>query len=161
MELTSREVGLAVAFAVLGFAFSMREWILFLDSLSPLQGLIVYYIILYVSLYVLSRLDLVVFGFKIKDPLQTLGLLLITFAFFVTVDWESPYIQYVTGRSVENVSPVYFQSEDGAVWFLWQSVLPWLGVEQLRVLTYVVTPFILALIGGLLVSGKVRLGGVP
>jgi hypothetical protein len=114
-------------------------------------------LILYVSLYILSRLDLVVFGFKIKDPMQTLGLLLITFAFFICVDWESPYVQLVTNRSVENVSPVLFQAEDGAVWFLWHNAIPWADVETLRLLTYVATPFALALIGGLLVSEKVRL----
>jgi hypothetical protein len=157
MELTLREVSLAVAIAVLGFAFSAREWLLFLDSLDPFKGLIVYYVILYVCLYILSRLDLVVFGFKIKDAMQTLGLLMITFAFFICVDWESPYVQFATGRNVEGISPVLFQSEDGAVWFLWQSALPWLSVDALRLLTYVVTPLLLALVGGLLVSGKVQL----
>jgi len=157
MQLTEKEVALAVALAVLGFVFSSRQWLLFLDGLNPFQGLIVYYLILYVCLYVLSRLDLVVFGFKIKEPLQTFGLLLITFAFFVCVDWESPYVQFVTGRSVENVSPVLFQAEDGAVWFLWQNAVPWANVETLRLLTYVATPLILALIGGLLVSEKVKL----
>jgi len=157
MELTLREVWLALALALMGFALTSRSWLLFLDGLNPIQGLTVYYLILYVSLYMLSRLDLVVFGFKIKEPLQTLGLLLITFAFFICVDWESPYVQLVTGRSVENVSPVLFQSEDGAIWFLWQKALPWADLETLRLLTYVATPFTLALIGGLLVSEKVKL----
>lgn len=156
MELTLREVWLALAFALMGFALTCRSLLLFLDGLNPLQGLVVYYLILYVSLYVLSRLDLVVFGFKIKDPLQTLGLLLITFAFFICVDWESPYVQLVTGRNVENISPVLFQAEDGAIWFLWQNAFPGAGVETLRLLTYVVTPLILALVGGLLVSEKVK-----
>jgi hypothetical protein len=156
MELTLREVWLALALALMGFALTSRSWLLFLDGLNPIQGLAVYYLILYVSLYMLSRLDLVVFGFKIKEPLQTLGLLLITFAFFICVDWESPYVQLVTGRSVENVSPVLFQAEDGAIWFLWQNAIPWADLEALRLLTYVATPFILALVGGLLVSEKVK-----
>lgn len=156
MELTLREVWLALAFALMGFALTSRSWLLFLDGLNPLQGLVVYYLILYVTLYMLSRLDLVVFGFKIKDPLQTLGLLLITFAFFICVDWESPYVQLVTGRSVENISPVLFQAEDGAIWFLWQSMLPMADMETLRLLTYVAAPFALALAGGLLVSEKVK-----
>jgi hypothetical protein len=159
LSLSSREVWLAVAFAFMGFAFTSREWLLFLDGLNPAQGLIVYYAILYCCLLVLSRLELVVFGFRIKDPLQTLGLLLITFAFFITVDWESPLVQIATGRTVENVSPVLFQSEDGAVWFLWQSAFPMAGAEILRVLTYVVTPLLLALAGGMLVSEKVKLYG--
>lgn len=158
MKLTIQEIGLAFAFAVIGFIFSSRSTIMFLNGLSPMQGLIVYYIILYVSLYMLSRLDLVVFGFKIKDPMQTIGLLMITFAFFICVNWENPYVQLVTKGNVENVSPVFFQAEDGAVWFVWQSVFPWLDIETLRLLTFVVTPFALALIGGFLVSEKIRLG---
>jgi hypothetical protein len=160
MQLTEKEVALAVALAVLGFALSSRQWLLFLDGLNPFQGLIVYYLILYFSLYILSRLELVVFGFKIKEPLQTLGLLLITFAFFICVDWESPYVQLATRGSLEtvgNITPVLFQSEDGATWFLWQQAFPWLQIETLRVLTYVLTPFVLTLIGGLLVSEKVKL----
>jgi hypothetical protein len=105
-------------------------------------------------------LDLVVFGFKIKEPLQTFGLLLITFAFFICVDWESPYVQLATRGSIEtvgNITPVLFQSEDGATWFLWKQAFPWLDIETLRVLTYVLTPFILTLIGCLLVSEKVKL----
>ncbi|MGB9672084.1 MAG: hypothetical protein ACPLZY_02940 [Candidatus Norongarragalinales archaeon] len=156
MDLTLHEIWLALALASMGFALTSRSWLLFLDGLNPFQGLIIYYLILYVSLYMLSRLDLVVFGFKIKDPTQTLGLLLITFAFFICVDWESPFVQIVTGRSVENVSPVLFQAEDGAVWFLWEKALPWANLETLRLLTYVATPFALASIGGLLVSEKVK-----
>jgi hypothetical protein len=160
MQLTEKEVALAVALAVLGFALSSRQWLLFLDGLNPFQGLIVYYLILYFSLYILSRLELVVFGFKIKEPLQTFGLLLITFAFFICVDWESPYVQLATRGNLEtvgNITPVLFQSEDGATWFLWQHAFPWLQIETLRVLTYILTPFVLTLIGGLLVSEKVKL----
>jgi len=157
MDLTLHEIWLALALALMGFALTSRSWLLFLDGLNPFQGLIIYYLILYVSLYVLSRLDLVVFGFKIKDPMQTLVLLLITFAFFICVDWESPYEQLVTSRTIEKVRPVLFQAEDGAIWFLWHNAIPWADVETLRLLTYVATPFALALIGGLLVSEKVRL----
>jgi len=152
-----RELWLAVAFALMGFAFSSREWLLFLDGLNPFQGLIVYYVIIFTSIFILSRLDLVVLGFRIRGLAQTIGLTLITFAFFITVDWESPYIQIATGRQPVDMSPVYFQAEDGAVWYAWSQILPTAGPDVLRVLTYVVTPLILALVGGFLVSEKVRL----
>ncbi|MGB9774727.1 MAG: hypothetical protein ACPL4I_12030 [Bacteroidota bacterium] len=155
-KLEGREIALAAVLAFLGFILTSREWLLFLDGLSPFQGLMVYYMILYGSLYLLSRMDLVVFGFKIRDPLQTLGLLLVTFAFFIVVDWESPYVQIVTKGDSGAVSPVFYQSEDGAVWYLWQQALPWANFEAVRLLTYVLTPLILALIGGYLASGKAR-----
>jgi hypothetical protein len=153
MKITAREFILAVAIAIMGFVFSSREWILSLDKLTPIDGLITYYIIMYGALIILSSLGLTVFNVKIENPIQTFGLLLITFAFFITIDWESPYIQYITNRNIENVSPVYFQAEDGAVWYFWSNQ----GIKDintLRIFTYVLTPFVLVLIGSLLV-GKV------
>ena len=158
LELTDKEVGLAVILAFMGFILSSHQWILFLSGLTPLEGLIIYYIILYVTLYILSQLGLVVLGIKIKEPLQTFGLLLITFAFFIVVDWESAYVQYVTIGSLEGASPVFLQSEDGAVFWVWEQLLPAAPVETWRILTYVLTPFILTLIGGLLASEKIKLG---
>jgi hypothetical protein len=158
MKLTEKELALALALAVVGYAFSSRTWLLYLSGINPLQGLIIYYVILYGCLYVLSRMDLVVFGFKIKDPLQTLGLMLITFAFFICVNWESPYVQLVTTGSLDGASPVFYQAEDGALWYAWSQALPQADIETLRILTFAVTPFVLTLVGGLLVSERVRLG---
>jgi hypothetical protein len=156
-ELTGKEVSLAIVMAIMGFVFSTRQWILWMNTLTPFAGLVVYYIILYGAIYVLSKLGLTVFGIKIDDKLETLGLLMISFAFFIVVDWESAYIQYVTNGSLVGQSVVYLQSEDGAIWFLWSQLLPTLGAEVWRYLTYVLTPFALTLGGSLLVSGKVKL----
>lgn len=142
----------------MGFIFSGRSFLLYMAGLNPLQGLIIYYIILWSCLYILSRLDLVVFGFKIKSVTQTVGLLLITFAFFTIVNWESPYVQMVTGYDVNGASPVFYEAEDGAVWYLWSQAFPWADIETIRILTFVFTPALLAVIGGLLVSEKVRIG---
>ncbi|MEM3622778.1 MAG: hypothetical protein QXR76_03290 [Candidatus Bathyarchaeia archaeon] len=158
MKLTDKEFALALVLAFMGLALSSRQWLLFLAELSPLEGLIVYYIILYVCLYVLSRMGLVVLGIKIKEPLQTFGLLLITFAFFIVVDWESAYVQYVTVGTMDGVSSVYLQAEDGAVFWVWSKLLPTGSIETWRLLTYVLTPFLMALVGGLLASEKVKLG---
>jgi hypothetical protein len=157
LELTDREIGLAIAMAIMGYVLSAREWILWLDKLSPGEGLIVYYTILYGCLYVLSRLGLVVFGFRIKDPIQTFGLLMVTFAFFITVNWESPWVEVVTRGHYVDISPIHYQAEDGATWWFWQKMLPAADPETLRLLTFVATPFILCLIGGLLISRKPKL----
>lgn len=156
-KLTKRELGLAIALAALGFILSSRSWIQWLDQLTPLEGFIVYYIILYACLYVLSRLDLVVFGVRIKDPIQTLGLLMLTFAFFICVDWESPWVDVVTRGGYVNISSVHYQAEDGAAWWFWQQMMPSADFETLRIMTYVVTPLILGVLGGLLTRGKPRL----
>lgn len=148
-EITREEVILVVTIIIMGFVFSTREWILFLDRLNPFVGLLVYYAILYVCLYALSKGGLIIWKFKIKNVVQVFGCLLITFAFFVIVDWESMYIAIVTGKST-NISNVYLQAEDGAVWYLWSFLTS--NVEALRILTYVVTPAILTFIGVLLVK---------
>jgi hypothetical protein len=157
-KLTQKEVALALFIAILGFAFSSREWVLFLNTLNPLEGLIIYYIILYSCLTLLSYFGLVIFNIKIKNPIQTFGLILITFAFFITVDWESPYIQLLTKGNVEDASTIFYQSEDGATWYFWYDVMKIKDVETCRILTFVFTPLLLCLIGGYLVT-QVELGG--
>ena len=152
-EITSKEFLLVAVLALMGFAFSSRPWLLYMNTLDPFQGLLIYYIIMYTSLYVLSWAGLVIYNIRIENPIQVFGLLLITFAFFITVDWESQWVQYVTKGNVEMASPVFYQSEDGATLFLWSKVYPIApeNMETLRLLTYVVTPFLLALAGAMLV----------
>ena len=157
-QLTEGEILLAVVFALIGFFLSLRDVVVFLSSLNPIAGLLVYYIILYASLYILSRLDLTIFGLKIDKPIQVFGLTMITFAFFILVNWESAYINLVVNGSSDNVSNLYFASEDGAVWFLWYDVIGIKDLEISRILTYCVSPFILALFGGLLLDKKITLG---
>lgn len=142
----------------MGFAFSARTWLGWLNGLNPLQGLIVYYIILYASLYVLSKAGLTVFGIKIDKPLQTFGLLLITFSFFITVNMSSAWTSIATGGNPKAVSSIYFQDEDGSAYFVWSLLFPMADPYILRLLTYAFTPFILSLVGGFLVRGKIKLG---
>ena len=156
MDITAREVALAVVFAVIGITTTMRPFLMFLAGLNPLYGLILYYAILYVCLVALSKFELVIFGIKIKNLAQTLGVLLITFAFFMVISWTSGYVQYVTTGSFVGASPVFLQSEDGAVFWIWQMLLPAADVEVWRLLTYAVTPFLLTLTGGVLASKKVK-----
>ena len=156
-KITERELYLAVAFAVIGFVFSLREVVIGLSSLSPVEGLVVYYIILYASLYVLSRLGLTIFGLKIERPLQILGLGLVTFAFFILVNWESGYVNLVVYNSETNLSQLYCASEDGALWWVFYDVLGIKDLEIARLLTYVLMPFLLALAGGFLLEQQVTL----
>lgn len=154
---TGKELLLAISLSLLGFVFSMRTWLLWLNTLTPLEGLAIYYVLLYVSLFLLSKAGLVVFGFEIKDPLQTAGLLMITFAFFLVVDMSSAYVQYVTMGNVTGASTIFFQCEDGTVFSLWSWLLPDASMYVLRLLTYCLTPFVLSVIGAFMVRGKVKI----
>lgn len=153
-KLTERELYLAVAFAIIGFVLSLREVINGLDTLNPLIGLVIYYFILYVSLYILSHMGLTIFGLKIENTIQVLGLGLITFAFFILVNWESEYVYLVANGTVDHLPQLYFASEDGAVWYLWYHVAGIKDIEIARLLTFVLTPFLLALGGGFLLEQR-------
>jgi hypothetical protein len=155
-KLTKNEIMLAVILAVAGYFLNSKEFILFLNTLNPLQGLLVYYVIWYSFLFFLSTLGLVVLGVKIKSLAQVLGVVLIIASFSVITSWTNPYVQIVTKGSEEGASTVFYQSEDGVGWWFFESVLGIKDVELLRILTFVVYPFILAIVGGLLATGKVR-----
>lgn len=86
---------------------------------------------------------------------QTIGELLIIFAFFVIVDNESEWIQAVVGeekKEEQHCPKVYLQAEDGATYYFWKS-LTGASPDILRILTFVVTPAVLVSIGLLLTGG--------
>ena len=109
-------------------------------------------------LYVLGRGGLVIFKTQIKSLAQTIGLYLITFAIFITIDWTSGYIQYITAGSFAGVNNIYVQSEDGVTWDTWCLIFPAASaIEAVHMLTYVVTPICLCLMGAYLVKkGRVK-----
>lgn len=137
----------AVTFAVIGYLFSARRFISFLNTLTPTQGLIFYYFQLFVTLEVLQYLGLVVGGVKISTSMQTIGELLVIFAFFILVDQESRWIQVVIGEETkqeQRCPQLYLQSEDGATFEFWSR---WFEPDTARILTFVVTPAILVALG--------------
>lgn len=152
-KLERREIQFALAIALLGFVFSMREWILFLDGQSPFMGFLIYYGIIYVSLLILSKVGFVLMGHHVKEWHQALGVMLIMIAFFTVFNWESQYVNIVAHGSLDNISPIYFQSEDGMTWAFWEG-LGFANTEILRLLTFVISPFIEALCGGMLLMHK-------
>lgn len=153
--ITTKELYLALVFSLLGFLLTTRLLLNTLEGLNVFLGFIVYYAIIFLTIFVLSKLDLVIFGFKIDNLAQKIGLVLITFAFFILVNWESPYVNIVTHGTAENVSSIYFMSEDGITWAFWDMIFN--NIQAIRVLTFIVTPFLLTLLGGLLVSEKIEM----
>lgn len=155
LKLTSREFLLAITFAIMGFLLSSKEFILWLNQNNPLTGFLIYYLILYVAVFFLARLGLVAAGFKIEKPMQYIGVLFIITAFFITINLTSPLVNITTNGSAQGISDIYFMSEDGAVWYFWGGLTSDTGI--LRILTYVISPFILALFGGLLIEKKIQI----
>jgi hypothetical protein len=157
-RLTRRELALAIIVAFSGWWLNSPEFILWLNQLNSLEGLLAYYVIWYSFLFFLSTLGLVVLGVKVKSLSQVLGVMLIIASISVITSWSNPYVQIVTKgeQSVNEASNVFYQSEDGVGWFLFYTILGIKDITLCRFLTFVVYPFILATIGGLLVSGKIR-----
>jgi hypothetical protein len=148
---------LSITFGFLGFIFSSRMWIKTIDKLTPTKGLLIYYIIIYISIYILSQLGLVIGHSKITNYIHTLGVVMILFSFFIIFNWESEYINIVTKGDFDNkkISKIYLQSEDGATFDFYYNITK--NIELSRILTFVVTPIVLTFVGSILIEKKIKL----
>jgi hypothetical protein len=153
---------LPIILAILGYLSTTKLVINFLNKLNPFQGLIYYYTQLFIIMSILQYFGLVIGNIKIIDSFQTIGELLIIFAFFIVVNNESDYIQYIVDKSnnVEHeinkkCSDIYFQSEDGATYYLISKYIKDHNIN--RLITFVLIPFILSYIGIKLINKKVSL----
>lgn len=146
---------LPIIFALLGFVFSSRQFIKNYNKLSPYSGLVVYYMILFIVVWILQKVGLVIGGESFTSLQHAIGTILVIFAFFVIVDWESCWVNYVTkGHCDESkISNVYMMSEDGALFDLWSKVNN--NKNTVRILTYVISPFVICLVGLMLLQSHV------
>lgn len=158
MDHTKVKWFLPVMLAVMGFLFSSRTYILWLDKQNPFVNLVLYYTILIVTLYILQKAGLIISGIEFNSMRHLIGSILIIFSYFLIIDWESCYINIVTKGSCESISNIYLGSEDGAVYYLWNKIIK--NVETLRIMTYVVTPLVLSFIGANLITEKVYISPI-
>lgn len=160
-----------LTFAFLGFLFSSRPLILALNALNPFQGLVVYYTIIFITLEVMQYFGLIIGGVKMGSFTQTLGELMIIFAYFIIFDMESAWIQDVVnearggekkkkdskdtslGDQALDCPNVYLQAEDGATYYLVGLLVK--NKEYARYITFVGVPAILSFIGLWLTRGRV------
>lgn len=150
---------LPLVLGVMGFIFSTRSYILWLDKQSPFSNLIIYYIIMLITLWILQRAGLIISGVEFTSMNHLIGSILIIFAYFITIDWESCYVNTVTRGSCKNMSNIYLGAEDGATYYMWSKYVTQ-DVSTLRLLTYVVTPMVLAFIGTLLITEHVYISPI-
>lgn len=162
-----------ITFAVLGFIFSSRPIILAFNRLNPFQGLVVYYTIIFITLEILQYFGLIIGGVKIGSFTQTLGEIMIIFAYFIIFDMESAWIQDVVnearggsdkdkkketkdtslGDQVLDCPNVYLQAEDGATYYLVGLLVK--NKEYARYITFVAVPAVLSFVGLWLTRGRV------
>lgn len=153
---------LPIVFGLLGYIFSSRKWIIFLNQLDPIKGLFIYYCVLISTLLILQYIGLVIANIEYTSFRYTIGSILIIFSFFIIFNWENCYIDLVLKGSCKDVSNVYLQAEDGAVFYLWTNVLGYNdkileNLNILRIMTYIITPLFLSFIGSLLITEKVSI----
>ena len=160
-----------LTFAFLGFLFSSRPLILAMNSLNPFQGLVVYYSIIFITLEVLQYFGLIIGGIKMGAMTQTLGELMIIFAYFIIFDMESAWIQEVVneerggskkertkkdtslGNQALDCPNVYLQAEDGATYYLVGLLVK--NKEYARYVTFILIPAVLSFVGLWLTRGRV------
>jgi len=136
---------IALLFSILGWLFTTEKYITFLHTINPIYGLLISYTIFYIIIFTLHF-----FGLNIGQQshidvhIKTIATLLILFSFFLILGWES---EYMCKKINKDCGPK--QSEDAAVFHMWYSLTG--QFELSRILTYVITPFVLVLTGILLI----------
>lgn len=155
LKITWSEWAFVGIMTILAIIFTNKFWLLLLAKFNPVVGFLIYYAVVYVALILMSYAGLIVFGVKIKNPLQILGSGLIIFAFFLIFDWSSQYAILVGADKA-----LWNNSEDSVSFYLWSLLIhPTTSTKLWLVwgLAFPVTVFVISIIGVLLVHRKPRL----
>lgn len=130
---------LAVAFVVMGYIFTHKLWLNWLGSLSPEVGLLVKQVIIAGLIYNLHHLDGSIKPFHI----YALGIYLIYLAFQIIFNYQSKWIKESGSDAVEEQTP------DGVLYHNARHLIT--DPEIARLVTFVLVPASLVLIGGLVI----------
>ena len=154
-KITWKEWTFVAIMTILAILFTNKFWLLLIAKFNPLIGFLIYYFVVYIALTLMSFAGLIVFGVKIKNPLQIIGSGLIVFAFFLIFDWSSQYVTLVgADRALWN------NSEDSVSFYLWSLIIHPDTATKLWIvwgLAFPLTVFIITLIGVWLVHKKPKL----
>lgn len=137
-------IRLAAVIALIGFVFTSRPWLRWLHTLGPEIGLFIKHVMILISIFVLSQIDPRI---KFVHHGQAFGVLLLYVAFVMIFNYQSDWIQDINADNVGD------QTIDGAVYHRSREILK-LSPEMSRLVTFVVIPFVLVLIGSRLVNSK-------
>jgi hypothetical protein len=148
-------IALPIFLALFGYIFTTHKWVLFTNSLTPAEGLLVYYSVVFAILFILQYFGLIIADIEFNSTRHLIGSVLIWFSFFILFDFSSCWTNYVNKGDCKSVPKVFLQTEDGATYSFWNQFVE--DPEKIRLLTYVFTPFILTLIAMFLIEKKVAL----
>ena len=125
--------------ALLGFLFTSKPWLQWLNTLSPEGGLLVKNVIVFLSIYILHFID----GVVARPHMNALGILLMYTAFMMIFNYQSEWI------SDNDFDRVGEQTPDGAAYHRMRSTFG-LSPEMSRLVVFVVIPFVLFYAGNTL-----------
>ncbi len=160
MGLDIKDIVLAIILGLMGFVFTTDMFVKFLNGLNPIVGLLAYYGFFFIMVMVLSKMDLIILTFQVKDWTKVIGMFLFTMALVIILAWGNYSIfsaNAVLPAEQQLNSNILYQSMDGILWWGYSSLI---GVDTalklgiVRILTYVLSPFLLVLMAGLFIGKK-------
>ena len=138
---------LALAVAFVGFVFTSRQWLQALQKLGPEPGMIAKQLSILVAIFILASADP---SIKFATHHQAIGVLLVYVAFNIIFNYQSEWISDVGASNVERQTP------DGAVYHRSRTNLN-LNPDMARLVTFVVVPFVMVLVGSKLLRNGQKL----
>lgn len=154
--------------AMIGCLIAWRDFIVFMNKLNPLQGLIIWYGLFACALLMIfggRTVTISGVGSRTIGLLEVAAVLMVYWAFRIVVGVESPWAAQATEMRPETVPPVMYQSEDGvtysAAYSLFRFLEPYFPnplwktyPEFIAFMTYVIAPMVLIGLAAALLSAK-------
>jgi hypothetical protein len=138
---------LALAFAVAGYIFTSKMWLRVLHNLGPEQGLVLKWVAILVSIFLIDLVDPTL---KLEHKTQALGVVMVLAAFNIIFNYQSEWIEESGSGNIQ------VQSPDGALYHRARTNLG-LNPDVARILVFVLVPFALVLGGSKLVRNGTKL----
>ena len=157
-----------IGLALMGILAASRSFIIFMNKLNPLQGLVIWYSLLAIALFIIlhgRRIAVAGLGTRSLGFAEIIATLMIIWAFQIVLGVESPWAAQASGINPNQVPGVLYQSEDGVTYTLlynlFWSLSPYFPnllwktyPEFIAFATYVLAPIILVLLASLILTAK-------
>jgi len=135
---------LAATFAVLGFVFTSKQWLQWLNKYNPETGIIIKHTVILLSIYILAWSDPYI---KFVHHHQAIGVLLLYVTFVMIFNYQSGWIKDIKAENVEE------QTIDGVVYHRSKQILN-IEPQMARIVSFVIIPFILVIFGSKLIHNN-------
>ena len=157
-----------VGLAMIGALAASRSFIVFMNKLNPLQGLVIWYSLLAIALFIILHgrsITVAGLGTRSLGFTEILATLMIVWAFQIVLGVESPWAAQASNLDPSQVPAVLYQSEDGVTYTLLYNLFWSLSPcfpnplwktypDFIAFTTYVLAPIILVLLASLILTAK-------